>query len=91
MVYCMLVFFSLLTVQIIPVQWIQPGCYLLLKNMTLLFIPIRLSIMNYYEQLSEQIIPILLSCIISTLIIMIIVAYSSYCIHRKYSINIYNN
>lgn len=83
----MLVLFSLLTVQIIPVHWIQPGCHLLLKNMTLLFIPIGVGIMNYYDMLSQQIIPILLSCIISTLIIMIIVAYSSHCIHRDPNIN----
>lgn len=43
--------------------------------------------MNYYDMLSQQIIPILLSCIISTSIIMIIVAYSSHCIHRDPNIN----
>ncbi|WGL99434.1 CidA/LrgA family protein [Arsenophonus sp. aPb] len=83
----MLILFSLLTIQIIPVQWIQPGCHLLLKNMTMLFIPIGVGIMNYYDTLSQQIIPILLSCIVSTLIIMIIVAYSSHYIHRETSIN----
>lgn len=83
----MLILFSLLTIQIIPVQWIQPGCHLLLKNMTMLFIPIGVGIMNYYDTLSQQIIPILLSCIVSTLIIMIIVAYSSHYIHREISIN----
>ncbi|HGJ5859023.1 MAG TPA: CidA/LrgA family protein [Arsenophonus nasoniae] len=83
----MLILFSLLTIQIIPVRWIQPGCHLLLKNMTMLFIPIGVGIMNYYDTLSQQIIPILLSCIVSTLIIMIIVAYSSHYIHREISIN----
>lgn len=82
-----LVLFSLLTVQIIHIHWIQPGCHLLLKNMTLLFIPIGLGIINYYDMLSQQIIPILLSCIISNLIIMIIVAYRSHCIHREPNLN----
>ncbi|MFV9997125.1 MAG: CidA/LrgA family protein [Arsenophonus endosymbiont of Dermacentor nuttalli] len=86
----MLILFILLTLQIIPAHWIQPGCHLLLKNMTLLFIPIGVGIMNYYDQLSQQIIPILLSCIISTLIIMIIVAYSSHYIHRQDAIDTSN-
>lgn len=87
----MLILFSLLTIQVIPVEWIQPGCHLLLKNMTMLFIPIGVGIMNYYDQLSQQIIPILLSCIVSTLIIMIIVAYSSHYIHRETNINTLDN
>lgn len=87
----MLILFSMLTIQIIPVEWIQPGCHLLLKNMTMLFIPIGVGIMNYYDKLSQQIIPILLSCIVSTLIIMIIVAYSSHYIHRETNINTLDN
>ena len=79
----MLILFALLAMQLIPAHWAQPGCSLLIKNMTLLFVPIGVGIMNYYGQVSQQIIPILVSCFVSTLIIMIVVAYSSHYIHRE--------
>ncbi|NHB95302.1 CidA/LrgA family protein [Photorhabdus stackebrandtii] len=78
----MLILFVLLAFQLIPTHWVKPGCTLLLKNMTLLFLPIGVGVMNYYDQLSQQILPIVLSCLISTAIVMIIVAYSSHYVHR---------
>nr|WP_314264682.1 CidA/LrgA family protein [uncultured Moellerella sp.] len=79
----MLILFALLAMQLIPAHWAQPACSLLIKNMTLLFVPIGVGIMNYYGQVSQQIIPILVSCFVSTLIVMIVVAYSSHYIHRE--------
>ncbi|AYA42489.1 CidA/LrgA family protein [Xenorhabdus nematophila] len=79
----LLLLFGLLASQIIPSHWVKPGCSLLMKNMTLLFLPIGVGIMNYYPQLSQQMLPIALSCIVSTVIIMIVVAYSSHYIHRE--------
>ncbi|TDB62629.1 CidA/LrgA family protein [Photorhabdus khanii] len=78
----MLILFVLLAFQLIPAHWAKPGCSLLLRNMTLLFLPIGVGVMNYYDQLSQQILPIILSCLISTAIVMIIVAYSSHYVHR---------
>ncbi|SFN94636.1 CidA/LrgA family protein [Xenorhabdus japonica] len=79
----LLLLFCLLAFQIIPSHWVKPGCNLLMKNMTLLFLPIGVGIMNYYSQLSQQMFPILLSCIVSTIIVMVVVAYSSHYIHRE--------
>lgn len=79
----MLILFVLLALQIVPAHWAQPGCSILLKNMTLLFVPIGIGIMNYYSQLSEQLVPILVACFISTLVIMVVVAFSSNYIHRE--------
>ncbi|AIN64432.1 CidA/LrgA family protein [Providencia stuartii] len=79
----MLILFMLLALQIIPAHWAQPGCSILLKNMTLLFVPIGIGIMNYYGQLSQQLVPILVSCFISTLIVMVVVAFSSHYIHKE--------
>ncbi|MDC9596473.1 CidA/LrgA family protein [Xenorhabdus anantnagensis] len=79
----LLLLFCLLAFQIIPSHWVKPSCSLLMKNMTLLFLPIGVGIMDYYSQLSQQMFPILLSCIVSTVIIMVIVAYSSHYIHRE--------
>jgi len=79
----MLILFALLALQIIPAHWAQPGCSILLKNMTILFVPIGVGIMNYYDLLSQQLIPIVISCIVSTLIVMIVVAISSNYIHKE--------
>ncbi|EKT61906.1 CidA/LrgA family protein [Providencia burhodogranariea] len=79
----MLILFTLLALQIVPAHWAKPGCSLLLKNMTLLFVPIGIGIMNYYSQLSQQLVPILLSCFISTLVVMLVVAFSSNYIHKE--------
>lgn len=72
----MLLLFVLLALQVIPAHWAKPGCSILLKNMTILFVPIGVGIMNYYDLLSQQMIPIVVSCIASTLIVMIVVAVS---------------
>ncbi|QTL38726.1 CidA/LrgA family protein [Xenorhabdus budapestensis] len=82
----LLLLFCLLALQIIPAHWVKPGCSLLMKNMTLLFLPIGVGVMEYYPQLSQQILPIALSCIISTVIVMITVAYSSHYVHRERAI-----
>lgn len=79
----MLILFTLLALQIVPAHWAQPSCSLLLKNMTLLFVPIGIGIMNYYSQLSQQLVPILVSCFISTLIVLVVVAISSNYIHKE--------
>ncbi|MDD9340318.1 MAG: CidA/LrgA family protein, partial [Providencia heimbachae] len=52
----MLILFILLALQIVPAHWAQPGCSILLKNMTILFVPIGVGIMNYYDLLSQQMI-----------------------------------
>ncbi|OTA21595.1 membrane protein [Xenorhabdus beddingii] len=82
----LLLLFCLLTFQIIPPHWVKPGCSLLMKNMTLLFLPIGVGVMDYYSQLSQQILPIILSCIVSTVVVMIVVAYSSHYVHRERTI-----
>ncbi|HBO21350.1 MULTISPECIES: CidA/LrgA family protein [unclassified Providencia] len=79
----MLILFILLAFQIVPAHWAQPGCSILLKNMTILFVPIGVGIMNYYDLLSQQMIPILISCLASTLIVMIVVAISSNYVHKE--------
>ena len=79
----MLLLFALLALQIVPSHWAQPGCSILLKNMTILFVPIGVSIMNYYDLLSQQLLPIIVSCLVSTLIVMAVVAISSNYVHKE--------
>lgn len=60
------------------------GCTLLMKNMTMLFLPIGIGVMNYYDTLSAQLLPILIACVVSTFIAMCAVALSSEFIHRRH-------
>lgn len=79
----LLILFGLLAFQLIPLRWVKPGANVLLKNMTLLFIPIGVGVMNYYELLSQQLFPIVLACVVSTFGVMVLVAYCSHYVHRE--------
>lgn len=39
--------------------------------------------MNYYQQLTSQFGPLVVSCVISTFMVILIVAYSSHYLQRK--------
>ncbi|TKI05798.1 CidA/LrgA family protein [Martelella alba] len=79
----MLILFVLLSLQILPPLWLKPGCHLLIRYMALLFVPIGVGVMNYYHELSSQFGPIVVSCLVSTFIVMLVVGYSSHFIHRE--------
>jgi len=78
----MLLLFALLASQILPVNWVKPGCHLLIRYMALLFVPISVGIMNYTDILSAQFGPIVVSCVVSTLMVLVIVAVTSERLHN---------
>jgi holin-like protein len=45
----MLIMFVLLALQILPAKWVNPGCYVLIRYMALLFVPIGVGVMQYYD------------------------------------------
>lgn len=47
----MLLLFALLSTQIMPAKWVKPGCHLLIRYMVLLFVPIGVGVMKYYDQI----------------------------------------
>lgn len=73
----MLLLFALLALQIIPVTWVKPGCQLLIRYMALLFVPISVGVMGYTDILSAQFGPIVASCMVSTLLVLLIVGLSA--------------
>ncbi|WP_058969237.1 CidA/LrgA family protein [Type-D symbiont of Plautia stali] len=73
----MLLLFSLLALQILPVEWVKPGCYLLIRYMALLFVPISVGVMGYTDILSAQFGPIVVSCFVSTFLVLLIVGISA--------------
>ncbi|CNE50342.1 CidA/LrgA family protein [Yersinia mollaretii] len=79
----MLILFTLLSLQLLPSTWVKPGCQILIRYMALLFVPIGVGVMQYYDQLTKQFGPIVVSCFVSTLIVMLVVGYSSHYIHRE--------
>ncbi|ADM98001.1 CidA/LrgA family protein [Dickeya dadantii] len=77
----MLILFALLASQILPPGWVKPGCHLLIRYMALLFVPIGVGVMNYYGVLRDQFGPIVISCLVSTFVVMIVVGYTTQMMH----------
>ncbi|AIR67230.1 CidA/LrgA family protein [Cedecea neteri] len=79
----MLILFVLLSLQILPAKWVKPSCHLLIRYMALLFVPIGVGVMQYYDVLKAQFGPVVVSCLISTLVVLIIVSWSSHLVHGE--------
>ncbi|NDJ57100.1 CidA/LrgA family protein [Enterobacteriaceae bacterium 4M9] len=79
----MLILFLLLSLQILPARWVKPGCHLLIRYMALLFVPVGVGVMQYYDLLSAQFGPIVVSCTVSTLVVLVVVSWSSHLIHGE--------
>ncbi|SMB29315.1 conserved hypothetical protein; putative inner membrane protein [Serratia proteamaculans] len=79
----MLLLFALLSTQIMPAEWVKPGCHLLIRYMVLLFVPIGVGVMKYYDQILDHLGPLVVSCIVSTLMVLVVVGYTSHYFHRE--------
>ncbi|CAI0794064.1 CidA/LrgA family protein [Serratia grimesii] len=75
--------FALLSTQIMPAKWVKPGCHLLIRYMVLLFVPIGVGVMKYYDQIIEHLGPLVISCVVSTLMVLVVVGYTSHYFHRE--------
>lgn len=87
----MLLLFALLASQILPAKWVKPGCHVFIRYMVLLFVPIGVGVMQYYQQIVDHLAPLLVSCAVSTLIVLLVVAYSSHYFHRERSLTSEDN
>ncbi|PVZ87130.1 hypothetical protein C9426_13430 [Serratia sp. S1B] len=83
----MLVLFVLLSWQILPANWLKPGCHLLIRYMVLLFVPIGVGVMKYYHQIVDDLLPLVVSCLVSSLLVFVVVGYSSHYFHRERTIS----
>ncbi|RRZ94589.1 CidA/LrgA family protein [Erwinia sp. 198] len=79
----MLILFFLLAFQLVPPDWIRPGSLLLIRYMALLFVPISVGVMGYTDLLSAQFGPIVVSCVVSTFIVLLTVGLASHQLHGK--------
>lgn len=79
----MLILFILLSLQILPSGWVKPGCHLMIRYMALLFVPIGVGVMQYVNMIKQQFGPVVVSCFISTLVILVVVSWSSHLVHGE--------
>lgn len=79
----MLILFILLSLQILPAKWVKPSCHLLIRYMALLFVPIGLGVMQYVDVIKQQFGPVVVSCFISTLVVLVVVSWSSHLVHGE--------
>ncbi|EUL33664.1 holin-like protein [Klebsiella aerogenes UCI 48] len=79
----MLILFVLLALQIMPPQWVNPGCNILIRYMALLFVPIGVGVMQYWDLLHAQLRPVAVSCAVSTLLVFLVVSWSSHLVHGE--------
>ena len=79
----MLILFALLASQIMPAKWVKPGCNILIRYMALLFVPIGVGVMQYFDLLKAQFGPIVVSCAVSTLVVFLVVSWSSHLVHGE--------
>ena len=79
----MLILFFLLALQILPPQWVNPGCNILIRYMALLFVPIGVGVMQYWDLLRAQFGPVVVSCAICTLVVFLVVSWSSQLVHGE--------
>ena len=79
----MLILFFLLSLQILPAGWVKPGCHLLIRYMALLFVPISVGVMSYTDILTAQFGPIVISCVVSTFLVLSIVGVSAHQLHSR--------
>lgn len=79
----MLILFALLACRILPVKWVKPGCHLIIRYMALLFVPISVGVMSYTDILTEQFGPIVVSCVVSTFLVLTVVGLSTHKLHTR--------
>lgn len=70
----MVFFVILLQAKIIKEEWIKNICELLLKHMALLFIPLFVGIIVYFDLIKTNLLPILLAIFLITTMIMVFTA-----------------
>lgn len=71
----MLILFSLLFIGIVPVEWVKPTSQLFIRYMILLFVPISVGLMDHYQMLVDNALPILASAVGGTAIVLVILGY----------------
>ena len=68
----MLILFGLMASGLVPVEWVRGGATLLIRYMVLLFVPISVGLMDHFDLLFANAVPILASAIGGTAIVLVV-------------------
>lgn len=68
----MLILFSLLASGLVPSDWVKPGATMFIRYMVLLFVPISVGLMEHFDMLLANALPILASAIGGTLVVLVL-------------------
>ncbi|CAK4067731.1 CidA/LrgA family protein [Vibrio sp. 16] len=68
----MLILFGLLASGLVPVDWVRPSASLFIRYMVLLFVPISVGLMEHFDMLLANALPILASAVGGTFIVLVL-------------------
>lgn len=68
----MLILFGLMASGLVPSDWVKPGATLFIRYMVLLFVPISVGLMQHFDMLIDNALPILASAVGGTLIVLVL-------------------
>ncbi|GEM75500.1 CidA/LrgA family protein [Vibrio sagamiensis] len=71
----MLVLFFSMVFGVIKAEWVKPGATLFIRYMILLFVPISVGLMQHFDMLINNALPILASAIGGSLIVLVSLAW----------------
>lgn len=79
----LLLLFLGLSTRLIKIEWVQPSANVFLKYMVILFIPISVALLNYFQLLLDNWLVILFSVFCSSLLIMLSVGHLFQFVNNK--------
>jgi holin-like protein len=71
----MLLLFTLLATGIVQSKWVKPSASLFIRYMMFLFVPISVGLMEHFETLSRNALPIFVSAIGGSFLVLILMAF----------------
>lgn len=81
----MIILFFTMVLGIVKVEWVKPGATLFIRYMILLFVPISVGLMQHFDMLYANALPILASAVGGTLIVLVSLAWLlDYLLKEKY-------
>ncbi|PFG56039.1 holin-like protein [Vibrio sp. ES.051] len=71
----MLILFFSMTLGVVKVDWVKPGATLFIRYMILLFVPISVGLMQHFDILLANALPIIASAVGGSLIVLVSLAW----------------
>ncbi|WP_413112516.1 CidA/LrgA family protein [Thaumasiovibrio sp. DFM-14] len=69
----MLLLFTALVLKWVPADWVRPGCELMMRHMTVLFVPVCVGLIEHGELIRNHGVSLLLSNLSSSLLVFVLI------------------